>query len=136
MASRVEDIGEYIAGLSELMAAARKTLAELGDDDNSYTELRRANLRSTITTVQRELAFARQSLQGAHDRDAAATTLAMLKTQAMEGRLAARSGQPRTHTQQALDRTTPSDAIKAILTSASTRAKDRRPRAKKKPPIP
>lgn len=132
----MEDIGEYIAGLSELMAAARKALAELGEDDNSHTELRKANLQSTITTVQRELGLARQSLQGAHDRDPAATTFAMLKTQAMEGGVAARSGQPRTHTQQALDRTAPSDAIKAILTSASTRAKDRRPRAKKKPSIP
>lgn len=124
MASKAPGIGERIADLSELMAAASKTLAELGEDDNPHAELRRANLQTTIMTVQRELVLARQSLQGARALDAAAETLARLK----EGRLAASSGQTRDRAQQTLDRTIPSDAIKAILTSASTKAKNRRPR--------
>ena len=126
MASRTEEVGKHIAELSELMAAARKTLAELGEDENPYTGLRRTNLQATIMTVQRELVLARQSLQGARDLDAAAEALTRLK----KGRLAARSGQTRTGARQVLDRTTASDAIKAILTSANTRAKNRRPRAK------
>ncbi len=125
MASRAVEVWEHIAGLSELMAAARKTLAELGDDDNPHTELQRANLKTTITAVERELVLARQSLQGARGLDAVADTLARLK----EGRLAA--GQTQTQGQKALDRTIAPDAVKAILTSANVRAKKRRPRKKK-----
>ena len=119
MTSKSTGIGERIADLSELMAAARKTLAELGDGDHPHTKLRRANLQATITTVQRELQYARQSLQGAGDLDAAAEILTRLK----EARLAAISDHART-----LDRNIPSDAIKAILTSANTKAKSRRAR--------
>jgi hypothetical protein len=117
VASRAEEIWERIAGLSDLMAAAKKTLVELGEDDNHHTELRRANLQTTIMTVQRELVLARQSLQGARELEAAAETLASLKT--------------RSRAQQALDRTIPPDTVKAILTSATARARHRRARSKK-----
>jgi hypothetical protein len=117
VASRTEEIWERIAGLSDLMAAARKTIVELGEDDNHHAQLRRANLQITITTVQRELVLARQSLQGAQKLDAAVDSLA-LKT--------------RSRALQALDRTEPRDTIKAILTSATARAKDRKAGAKKR----
>jgi len=117
VASRAEEIWERIAGLSDLMAAARKALVELDEDDNHHAQLRRANLQTTIATVQGELVLARQSLQGAQELDAAADSLA-LKT--------------RSRAQQALDRTEPTDTIKAILTSATARAKDRKIRAKKR----
>jgi len=117
VASTAEEIWERIAGLSDLMAAARKALVELGEDDNHHAQLRRANLQTTIATVERELVLARQSLQGAQELDAAADSLA-LKT--------------RSRAQQALDRTEPTDTIKAILTSATARAKDRKARAKKR----
>src|SRR6201992_3481895 len=79
VASRAVEVGERIAGLSELMAAARKALAELGDADNPNARLRRANLQTTIATVQRELVQAQQSLQGTRGLDAVADTLARLK---------------------------------------------------------
>ena len=124
MASKPQEVEKRIADLSELMAAARNTLAELGEDDNRHAELRRANLQTTIAAVQRELVLARQSLQGARDLDAVSETIAKLK----EGRLAARAAQTRIEAHQTLDRPIASDAIKAILTSARTRAKNRRPR--------
>ena len=124
MASEASGIVERIADLSELMAAARKTLAELGEDHNPHTELRRTNLQATIMTVERELVRARQSLQGARALDAAAETLARLK----EGRLAVTSGQTRNRAQQTSDRTVASDAIKTILNAAITNAKNRNPR--------
>jgi len=74
-------------------------------------------------TVQRELGIARQSLQGARELDAAAETLARL----MEARLAAAAGQTRKRAQQTLDRTDASDAVKAILTDAIKKAKNRKP---------
>jgi len=115
--ARAEEIWERIVGLSDLMAAAKKTLVELGEGDDRHTALRRANLQTTITTVQRELALARQSLQGARELEAGAETLAGLKT--------------RSWAQQALDRTVPPDPVKAILTSATARAKHRKARSKK-----
>ena len=123
MASKAPAIWERIAGLSELMTAVRNSLAELGDEDHPYTNLRRANLQATIMTVQRELGIARQSLQGARELDSAAETFARLT----EGRLATSSGQTRNRAQQTLDRTIAPDAVKAILTAVIAKAKNRKP---------
>lgn len=131
MASSTKEVAKRIAGLSNLMADARRALAQLGENDNADIKLRRANLQTTITTVQRELVLARQWLQGARDLGAAAEPLAGL-----EGRLEARSGQIQARAQLALDRTIASDAIKEILTSATTSEKNRRRRGKKRHSIP
>ena len=90
MALKAEEVGAYIAGLSELIDAARKSLAELNEDNRPAAVFRRTNLHATIITVQRELGLARQSLQNARGIDAATEILARIKAQALEARLTPR----------------------------------------------
>ena len=119
--SRAEEVGERIADLSEMIAAARRTLADLGDDDRPSAELRRINLQATIKTLQRELVVARQSLQNARGIDAATEILANVKAQAREAWLAAHFAQPRA--KRARHRAIASQAVEAILSSANTRTR-------------
>lgn len=132
MASRADEVRERIADLSELIIAARKNLADLGEDGHPYAEFLKANLKATIEAVQRELARARNELQGARGLDAAAEILAKVKTQALEGRRAAKWAQTRAQAQHALERAIAQDAAEAILASANTRARKRKTRAKKR----
>ena len=131
MASRADEVRERIADLSELITAARKSLADLGEDGYPYAEFLRANLQATIKAVQRELARARNELQGARGLDAAADILDKVKTQAREARRAANWALAQAQAQRALERTAAQVAVQATLASTRRRAKKRKARGKR-----
>lgn len=129
MGSKAEEVEERIADLSELIAAARRVVAELGEDDLPDLEFRRANLQATIVAVERELILAKQSLQGARGQDAAAEILTKVKAQALEGQSMAQFHRTRSHARRVLDHAIPSESAEAILLAANTKVKKRKARA-------
>ena len=132
MTSRADKVRERIVDLSDLITAARKSLADLGEDNYAYAKFLRTNLRATIEAVQSELARAERELDGALGLDAAVEILANVKMQAREGRRTAKWAKPRAQTKLALKREVAQDAAKAILASATAKAKERMARAKKR----
>ena len=124
MASRADGVREHIADLLELITAARERLTALCKGEHPHAEVLRTNLQSTIETIQRELARARQRRERARSLDAAAEILAKVKTRALEGRQAERLAQTVARAQQMRDRAIgEQSAAKAILSSANTIAK-------------
>ena len=132
MVSRADGVREHIADLLELVTAARERLTALSKGGHPYTETLRANLQSTIETIQRELARARQRRQRARGLDTATEILAKVKTQALEGRQAKRLAQTKAQAQQMRERSIGErGAAEAIVSSANTKAKKRKVQPKR-----
>jgi hypothetical protein len=132
--SRADEFQERIADLSELMTAAQKSLAALGEDKRPHAQILTANLQATIETVQRELVRATRALDHAQGLDAAAEILAKVKTQAQERQRTAKWAEIRSHTQWALERAATLDAAEAIMAPiiAAAAAKNKKNRKRKK----
>ena len=134
MTSRADEFQERIADLSELMTAAQKSLAALGETGHPHADIRAANLRATIETVRRELARAKRALDHAQGLNAAAEILAQVKTQAQERQRTAKWAEIRTSTRWALERAAALDAADAIMTPiiAAATAKNKKNKNSKK----
>jgi hypothetical protein len=132
--SRADEFQERIADLSELMTAARKSIAALGEDRNPHAHILTANLQATIETVERELVRAKRALDHAQGLDAAAEILAQVKTQAQERQRTAKWAEIRSHTQWALDRAAALDDAEAIMAPiiAAAAAKNKKNKKAKK----
>ena len=132
--SRADEFQERIADLSELMTAARKSLAALGEDRRPTADILSANLRATIEAVERELARAKKALDHAQGLDAAADILAQVKTQVQERQRAVKWAEIRSNTKWALERAAELDTAEAIMAPiiAAAEAKNKKIKKTKK----